>query len=103
MTCPDSCTPQPKNHLVPPTGANGSHSKQNAVCGRYEGMENNDIINIHIYIYIYIYGFYLSLLQLYLRICLRRGGWILEINVGLAMVEGGWDGASAVLSERLRR
>ena len=52
MTCPGSCTPQPKNHLVPPTGANGSHSKQNAVCGRYEVMENKNIINIHIHIYI---------------------------------------------------
>ena len=41
--------------------------------------------------------------MLCLRICLGGGGWILEFSVGLAMVEIGWEGAHAVLSERLRR
>ena len=37
---------------------------------------------------------YLSILILYLRICLGRGWWILEIRVGLTMVEGDWDGGT---------
>ena len=39
-------------------------------------------------------AFYISIFILCLRICLERGDLILEFNVGLTMVEGGWDGGT---------
>ena len=46
-----------------------------------------NIINIHIYLY-------MDFILVFLNYA-RRGGWILNFSVGLAMVERGWEGGTS--------